>query len=152
MFKIEHNHQHPWPSYSWQDDCPLCMAQEAAPALLEACEELKNHLEEKPEAKCMMWCQLLIDNAVSLARKGQPLVDNLDEEAKRRFSELDENKEQSISEINLLRPDEVDEFLRYPFGRSKKLAKKNKIPYILLPDGEIRFDKAEIIKLLKPNG
>ena len=49
----------------------------------------------------------------------------------------------------LLKPREVDLMLRYPSGRSKRLAKVGKIPYIKLPDGEIRFDAAVIQRLLK---
>jgi len=51
--------------------------------------------------------------------------------------------------INLLKPREVDVMLRYPAGRSLRLAKANKIPCIHLPDGEVRFDEAIIKRLLK---
>lgn len=43
---------------------------------------------------------------------------------------------------------EVDRLLRYPRGRSAKLAKAGKLPHIKLPDGELRFDQSEIDKLL----
>lgn len=43
---------------------------------------------------------------------------------------------------------EVDRLLRYPRGRTAKLARTGKIPHIKLPDGEIRFDPNEIEKLL----
>jgi len=43
---------------------------------------------------------------------------------------------------------EVDRMLRYPSGRAVRLARAGKLPHIALPDGEIRFDKAEIEKLL----
>ena len=49
----------------------------------------------------------------------------------------------------LLIPREVDRLFRYPRGRSAKLARAGKLPYIRLPDGEIRFDEAAIITLLK---
>jgi hypothetical protein len=52
-------------------------------------------------------------------------------------------------DIELLKPAEVDLLFRYPTGRSIKLAKAGKIPHIVLPDGEIRFDQAEIERLLK---
>lgn len=48
--------------------------------------------------------------------------------------------------------------LRYPAGRSLRLAKAGRIPFIRLPDGELRFDETEIEKLLTtgekgaPNG
>ena len=55
-------------------------------------------------------------------------------------------------EIRLLKPREVDLLLRYPAGRSLRLAKAGRIPCIHLPDGEIRFDEAEIEQLLKSKG
>lgn len=48
----------------------------------------------------------------------------------------------------LLTPRDVDRLFRYPTGRSKRLALAKKIPSITLPDGEIRFDEAEIESLL----
>lgn len=45
-------------------------------------------------------------------------------------------------------PREVDRLLRYPRGRSLRLAKAGKLPFISLPDGEVRFDEAELEKLL----
>jgi len=52
-------------------------------------------------------------------------------------------------EIHLLKPREVDVMLRYPAGRSLRLAKANKIPCVHLPDGEVRFDEVVIKQLLK---
>ena len=49
----------------------------------------------------------------------------------------------------LLTPLEVDELLRYPRGRSVRLAKEGKIPFVMLPDGELRFDREYIEALLK---
>ena len=48
----------------------------------------------------------------------------------------------------LLKPREVDVILRYPAGRAEKLAKAGVIPFIRLPDGEIRIDEAELKRLL----
>lgn len=48
----------------------------------------------------------------------------------------------------LLTDREVDHLLRYPRGRSRRLAKDGLIVHIVLPDGEIRFDEDEIKKLL----
>ena len=48
----------------------------------------------------------------------------------------------------LLMPREVDRLLRYPRGRSARLAKAGKLPCITLPDGELRFDQAEIERFL----
>jgi hypothetical protein len=55
-------------------------------------------------------------------------------------------------DIQLLKPSEVDLLFRYPAGRALKLAKVGRIPHIVLPDGEIRFDEAEIRRLLNPTG
>ena len=51
-----------------------------------------------------------------------------------------------------LKPREVDVLLRYPSGRTLRLAKGGQIPFICLPDGEIRFDAEEIAKLLTVAG
>ena len=52
----------------------------------------------------------------------------------------------------LLKPREVDVLLRYPAGRSLRLAKRGLLPCIQLPDGEIRFDETEIDRILRSNG
>lgn len=41
---------------------------------------------------------------------------------------------------HLLTSREVDQALRYPRGRSIKLAKAGLLPSVILPDGEIRFN------------
>ena len=46
-------------------------------------------------------------------------------------------------------PREVDRLLRYPRGRSLRLAKSGKLAHVVLPDGEIRFLQHEIEELLK---
>ncbi|HOA75966.1 MAG TPA: helix-turn-helix domain-containing protein [Phycisphaerae bacterium] len=48
----------------------------------------------------------------------------------------------------LLTPKDVDTILRYPSGRAARLARAGKLPHVTLPDGEIRFDQAEIEELL----
>jgi predicted site-specific integrase-resolvase len=48
----------------------------------------------------------------------------------------------------LLMPQDVDRILRYPSGRSERLAKEGKISFIRLPDGSIRFDEEQIKTLL----
>jgi hypothetical protein len=50
----------------------------------------------------------------------------------------------------LLKPREVDLVLRYPPGKSLRLAKKGLIPYIVLPDGEVRFREEDLRQLLAP--
>ena len=49
----------------------------------------------------------------------------------------------------LLTSREVDRLFRYSAGRAVRLAKAGLIPHIVLPDGEIRFDEAELETLLK---
>lgn len=45
-------------------------------------------------------------------------------------------------------PDEVDRILRYPHGRSARLARKGLLPSIQLPDGEIRFLQSQIEQII----
>jgi hypothetical protein len=52
---------------------------------------------------------------------------------------------------NLLRPREVDLILRYPAGRTLRLAKKGLITSIILPDGEVRIPESAIEILLGGN-
>lgn len=52
-------------------------------------------------------------------------------------------------DIELLRCKEVDRLLRYPYGKTGRLAKAGKIPYIRLPDGGIRIRKDDIETLLE---
>ena len=44
----------------------------------------------------------------------------------------------------LLTPREVDQLLRYPRGRATRLARVGKLPAVIPPDGEIRFDPEAI--------
>lgn len=48
----------------------------------------------------------------------------------------------------LMTPREADRLLRYPRGRSVRLAKKNKLPHVKLPDGSYRFPGDLIDQLL----
>ncbi len=52
-------------------------------------------------------------------------------------------------DIELLKPDEVSLLLRLPEYRLKRLAKAGRIPHIVLPDGEMRFEKHEIEQLIE---
>jgi hypothetical protein len=54
--------------------------------------------------------------------------------------------------MTLLMPREVDRILRYPRGRALRLAKAGKLPHILLPDGEIRFDRDELERAIRAGG
>jgi hypothetical protein len=48
----------------------------------------------------------------------------------------------------LLWPEELDKRLTWPIGRAQRLARRGKLPHIVLPDGSIRFEWAEIEPLL----
>ncbi len=48
----------------------------------------------------------------------------------------------------LLKPKQIDRILQWPFGKTLRLAKQGKIPHIILPDGQIRFDSKDIDRLL----
>ena len=48
----------------------------------------------------------------------------------------------------LLYPEEVDQRLKWPLGRSERLAKQRRLPYVLLPDGSIRFDWEAVGRLI----
>lgn len=50
--------------------------------------------------------------------------------------------------MKLLTPKDVDAILRYPSGRATRLARAGKLPHIMLPDGEIRFDERMILRLM----
>ena len=39
----------------------------------------------------------------------------------------------------LLKPIEVDILFRYPTGRTMRLVRQGKIPFVRLPDGEVRI-------------
>jgi excisionase family DNA binding protein len=39
-----------------------------------------------------------------------------------------------------LTPDEVDERLKLPHGKASRLARRGKLPALILPDGSVRFD------------
>jgi hypothetical protein len=47
-------------------------------------------------------------------------------------------------ESRLLKPREVDLILRYPPGRTARLAKAGLLPRVTLPDGEIRIRETDI--------
>jgi len=48
----------------------------------------------------------------------------------------------------LLTGREVDLILRYPAGRTERLARAGKIPFVRLPDGAVRFPEKSIADLL----
>lgn len=50
--------------------------------------------------------------------------------------------------MSLLYPEEIDNRLNWPLGRATRLAKKGKLPHVVLPDGSIRFEWESIEPLL----
>jgi hypothetical protein len=48
----------------------------------------------------------------------------------------------------LLYPEEIDQRLNWPLGRTARLARQRRLPYVLLPDGSIRLRWAEIEPLV----
>jgi hypothetical protein len=51
-----------------------------------------------------------------------------------------------------LYPEDVDQRLNWPLGRAERLARQRRLPYVLLPDGSIRFRWGEIERLVLPVG
>lgn len=45
-------------------------------------------------------------------------------------------------------PEDVDRRLGWKPGHAERLARQRRLPYVLLPDGSIRFDWAEIEPLI----
>jgi hypothetical protein len=48
----------------------------------------------------------------------------------------------------LLYPEDVDQRLNWPLGRTERLARQRRLPYVLLPDGSLRFDWGDIERLV----
>ncbi len=48
----------------------------------------------------------------------------------------------------LLIPEEIDNWLRFPRGRALRLARRGLLPAVMLPNGEIRFNRSDIEALL----
>ena len=55
------------------------------------------------------------------------------------------------SKVDLLKPAEVDVLLRCPAGRTKKLAKAGNIPYLVLPNGDVRIERADLDRFMAEN-
>lgn len=45
--------------------------------------------------------------------------------------------------------EDVDRRLNWPLGRAERLARRQKLPHVVLPDGSIRFEWDQIERLLK---
>ncbi len=52
--------------------------------------------------------------------------------------------------MGLLYPEDIDQRLNWPLGRAERLARQRRLPYVLLPDGSIRFRWEEIERLVLP--
>lgn len=50
--------------------------------------------------------------------------------------------------MSLLYPEDVDQRLNWPLGRAERLACQRRLPYVLLPDGSIRFRWEQIEQLV----
>jgi hypothetical protein len=53
-----------------------------------------------------------------------------------------------------LYPEDVDRRLNWPLGRAERLARRRRLPHVLLPDGSIRFqwDRIEpLIRIVDPS-
>ena len=48
----------------------------------------------------------------------------------------------------LLKPTDVDALFRWPRGKAARLARDGTLPHVTLPDGSIRFNTAEVEKLV----
>ena len=47
-----------------------------------------------------------------------------------------------------LNPEEIDKRLNWPAGRAERLARRHRLPHVLLPDNAVRFIWEEIEALL----
>ena len=50
--------------------------------------------------------------------------------------------------MGLLYPTDVDQRLSWPLGKAERLARQRRLPYVLLPDGSIRFRWKDIERLV----
>lgn len=48
-----------------------------------------------------------------------------------------------------LYPEDVDRRLNWPLGRAERLARRRRLPHVLLPDGAVRFRWEEIEPLIR---
>ena len=48
----------------------------------------------------------------------------------------------------LLYPEDIDQRLNWSLGKAERLARQRRLPYVLLPDGSIRFQWEDIERLL----
>jgi hypothetical protein len=48
-----------------------------------------------------------------------------------------------------LYPEEIDQRLSWPLGRAARLARRQQLPHVVLPDGSIRFEWPTIEAMVK---
>jgi hypothetical protein len=48
----------------------------------------------------------------------------------------------------LIYSEDVDKRLSWPLGRAERLARRGKLPHVVLPDGAIRFSWSEVRQLI----
>ena len=48
-----------------------------------------------------------------------------------------------------LYPEQIDERLSWPLGQALRLARRGRLPHVVLPDGSIRFEWLAIEPLIK---
>lgn len=46
-------------------------------------------------------------------------------------------------------PEEIDKRFNWPLGRAQRLARRRRLPHVLLPDGSVRFEWEEVEKLVE---
>lgn len=51
--------------------------------------------------------------------------------------------------MKLLYGADVDRRLSWPVGRAERMARRGKLPHVLLPDGAIRFRWSQIVPLIE---
>jgi hypothetical protein len=51
--------------------------------------------------------------------------------------------------MNLLYPDDIDLRLNWPAGTAQRLAKRERLPHVVLPNGDVRFVWEEIVPLIR---
>jgi hypothetical protein len=49
----------------------------------------------------------------------------------------------------LLYPEEVDNRLAWPLGTAQRLARRQRLPHVVLPDGSVRFEWEAIEPLIQ---
>ena len=64
----------------------------------------------------------------------------------RYFSLLRKGRQQWTANVY---PEQIDRVLNWPLGTAARLARRGKLPHYRLPDGSLRFDRAEVEALVE---